>query len=186
MGFTLVEMLVVLGIVMLLAGALLGIGKYMTVRAQVQLCESQLEVIGTALEQYYEAYETFPAAASGYDWAALKTSINGTVIPESNLPVDGASSTALFYFLDQNVNSRKIIQALSGDLLTNKDRAGAILKLRPTGGAVDGSDDTDLPRFIDPWDQSIRYEYVSGGAFPRLTSAGPDKAFNTADDITSP
>ena len=52
-GFTLLEILVVVTVIIILAGSLIGIGKYMTVRAQIQLCESQVEVICTALEQYY-------------------------------------------------------------------------------------------------------------------------------------
>ncbi|MHC5083906.1 MAG: type II secretion system protein [Planctomycetota bacterium] len=180
-GFTLVEILVVLAVVMLLAGALLGVGKYITVRAQVQLCESQLEVISTALEQYYDDHETFPVAVlnEGHLIAALGGgTMSGTF---STVDIAASSSAALFYFLDKSVNSRKIIEALSGDLLTNKDGTGADLTIDLASG-----DTIDLVRFIDPWDMSIRYEYAAGAAFPKLTAAGPDKEFDTADDIKSP
>lgn len=182
-GFTLVEILVVLAVVMLLAGALLGVGKYITVRAQVQLCESQLEVISTALEQYYDDHGVFPFEADlTYSQLNLQADLIGSVSSGDFTGLDYApSSAALFYFLDKSVNSRKIIEALSGDLLTNKDGSGADLTIDLISG-----DTIDLVRFIDPWDMSIRYEYAAGAAFPKLTAAGPDKEFDTADDIKSP
>ncbi len=203
LGFTLIELLVVITTVLILTGTLLGVGKYLTIRASVQLCASQVEVICTALTQYYDDYEVFPFTTDtdgdgdsiddfgqpDYKIANLLVDLDHdpTDPPsptiETGAPLDeDASSIGLFYFLDSSPNSRKIIEALSGDLLTNKDGANVAITLRPN----DGSADVDLPRFVDPWGVSLRYEYLDGAAFPVLTSAGPDKEFTTtADNITS-
>ena len=44
-------------------------------------------------------------------------------------------------------------------------------------------DQADMPEIYDPWGTILDYRYVPGDSFPRLVSAGPDKVFNTADDI---
>jgi hypothetical protein len=97
--------------------------------------------------------------------------------------ISTASSTALFYFLDKHPPSRVIAEGISNSLVTNKDASGVDIKLEklPVGSGLF----VDLPRYVDPWGISIRYEYLPGAAFPVLTSAGPDKIFDTPDDITS-
>ena len=40
-------------------------------------------------------------------------------------------------------------------------------------------------RIYDPWGTVLDYTYISGDNFPKLTSAGPDKTFDTDDDITN-
>lgn len=40
-------------------------------------------------------------------------------------------------------------------------------------------------RLYDPWGTPLNYIYVPGDTFPELVSAGPDKTFGTADDISS-
>jgi type II secretory pathway pseudopilin PulG len=44
---------------------------------------------------------------------------------------------------------------------------------------------TNMPEIYDPWGTILDYKYVAGDNFPRLVSAGPDKTFGTADDITN-
>lgn len=44
----------------------------------------------------------------------------------------------------------------------------------------------DTPQEIyDPWGTVLDYAYVPGENFPELVSAGPDKLFGTADDISN-
>lgn len=194
-AFSLVEMLAVMAVILILAGVLLGVGKYMTVRASVDLTESELEVLATALQQYYDDYEglvavPFPfvtdgvtdADSSGYlldEYLGITPpySIQG-VIPSAQ---EFSSSSALFYFLDRNPNSRRIVEALMDSLISNKDASGAAIKI-----TIGSNPQIDLPRFIDAWGTSIRYEYLPGTAFPVLTSAGPDEQFDTSDDIVNP
>ncbi len=39
------------------------------------------------------------------------------------------------------------------------------------------------PQIYDPWGTLLNYRYITGNAYPKLISAGPDKKFGTADDI---
>lgn len=199
-GFSLVEMVVVLAVILILAGALLGVGKYLMIRASVDLTESQLEILATALQQYYDDFEAFPVtvkdynldgAVDEYDESHLESDLQGTVTPddavddliaaEEETPPASASSAALFYYLDKNPNSRKIVEALTDTLISSNDTSGQPIQvtLTATGQTI------SLPRFIDAWGTSIRYEYIDGTAFPTLTSAGPDTTFDTEDDIVN-
>jgi prepilin-type N-terminal cleavage/methylation domain-containing protein len=196
-AFSLVELIVVLAVILILAGTLLGVGKYLMVRANADLTASELEVIATALQQYYDDFGKFPfftmdntgayvtdADGSGFLLDEYMNIVGYTVfqgdipVPANDLGFD--SSAALFYFLDKNPNSRKIVEALTDSLISSKDTSGQSIQITLAAGQT-----IDLPRFIDPWGTSIRYEYIDGTAFPKLTSAGPDMTFGTPDDIVN-
>jgi len=198
------EVLVTVAVILILIGALIGTGSYVRTRAQIDLTRGLLEELSTALEEYYDnqtpkafPFDTPDTNLNGklgddYLQTHLEADLGGTVIPPappvlleekdgSSPPVivSTASSAALFYFLDKDPVSRGIASAVSNTLITNKDTAGVAIKI--TIGGVP----YDLPRYIDPWGTSIRYVYLAGTAFPTLTSAGPDKVFDTPDDVTS-
>ncbi len=42
-----------------------------------------------------------------------------------------------------------------------------------------------VPKICDPWGTVLDYYYAPDNQFPELMSAGPDKRFGTADDISS-
>jgi prepilin-type N-terminal cleavage/methylation domain-containing protein len=192
-AFTLIEMLMSLAIVLILAGVLVGMGRYMRTRALRQLTQSEIEVIVTALEQYYDQTKTFPFVADamfgkvGYTYADvpnLGTLSSGTteekIKDASGHYESNASSAALFYYLDHNANCRQIVAAISNGLITNKDAlTGQNTKIVVAGVTL------DLPRFVDAWGTALRYTYQTGDAFPVITSAGPDKNFDTAGDNLS-
>jgi len=193
-AFTLIEVLVSLTIILILAGALVGAGKYLRTRAERQLTRSAIEVICTALEQYYDQTTAFPVADVNFGWTGCTTQYTcvpnlGTVIggtteerQKNGVSFSNASSAALFYYLDHNKNCREIIGAISERLITNKDAlTGARLKVLVGAPPVE----VDLPRFVDAWRMSLRYVYSSGDAFPVIFSAGPDKKFDTKDDLSS-
>ena len=46
-------------------------------------------------------------------------------------------------------------------------------------------DNPDSSVILDPWGTMIDYRYKSGDTFPELVSAGPDRIFGTADDISN-
>ena len=190
-GMSLMELLVALAIILILISALVGIGSYVKTRASVDLTKGMLEVLSTSLEQYYADFNNFPFETNvAFDEVTFETTflpVVANVVPDGSLEetdgagitVSTASSAALFYFLDKNPSSRSIAGAVADSLVTNKDASGTPIKIDIGGMAY------DLPRYIDPWKMSIRYEYLTGTAFPVLTSAGPDKIFDTPDDITS-
>lgn len=205
-GFSTVELLTVIAILVVLASALLKIAKSVRTQAEEQLADGQIDIIVTALQQYYED-ETppqFPFTAdplapdkeefpvdSGldndpcYGQAELELTIeaaNGGVAVTFSAGNDDkyASSEGLFYFLDRSPNSSKIIDAMSSTLISNKDQSGTDLEMMIAGQPV------SLVRFIDPWGKSLRYTYVDGNTFPVIESAGVDGKFHTfGDNITS-
>ena len=210
-GFSLLEMIVVVATILILAGALLGVGKYIKIRAEIDLTRSELEVLATALQQYHDDFGDFPFdtdtdgdgdsfddSTGEFDYleADLLIDLDGMitsgVLPEHpavnlNPPPDttmmsSASSCALFYFLDKNPNSRKIVDALTGSLVTNKDASGTTA-IEFTFNVT--HETISLPRFVDAWGNSLRYEYLPGTAFPIVTSAGPDGVMDTPDDVSS-
>ena len=204
-GFSLMEVLVALAVVLILIGALVGAGSYVKTRANVDMTRGLIETLSTALEEYYgnQVPNAFPfdtpdtngngILGDDYFGADLLGDLSGTAIigilpghqaanpipPPDTIVVSSASSAALFYFLDRNPASRVVASAVPNALITNKDDGGTAIKI-DIGGT-----EYDLPRYIDPWEMSIRYVYLPGTAFPVLTSAGPDKVFDTPDDITS-
>ena len=191
-GFSLLEMVVVVATILILAGALLGVGKYVKIRAEIDLTKSGLEVLVTAMQQYYDDFGDFPITVKDftgdgsddlYDEFHLEYDLDGLVSPDDvidNLDDSAASSAALFYFLDRSPNSRKIAESLSDSLISNKDVSGTAIEFTFTAGGT-----IDLPRFVDAWGNSLRYEYLPGTAFPIVTSAGPDGVMDTPDDVSS-
>ncbi|RKY07207.1 MAG: hypothetical protein DRP56_06125 [Planctomycetota bacterium] len=200
-GMSLMELLVALAVILILIGTLIGVGSHVKTRANLDLTRAMLETLSTALAKYHSDFGDFPfdtdVDGDGdldvldiYLQSHLEADLGGTVSPVNSLQekdgngdwISTASSAALFYFLDKNPSSQTIAAAVPNSLITNKDDSGAAIQFTFTAPP---NNMIDLPRYIDPWKISIRYEYLTGTAFPVLTSAGPDKVFDTPDDITS-
>ena len=77
---------------------------------------------------------------------------------DSNYPTPSA---ALYGQLHSTPSSRKILEEISDSLIDQEHR------------------------IYDLWGMELDYSYVPGNNFPVITSAGPDKFFGTADDISS-
>lgn len=202
---SLMEVLVALATILILVGILVGVGSYVKTRADVDLTDGMLDVLCTALTQYYDNQvpQAFPFVTvkdydgdgiiDPYDQPHMEYDLQGTIsngtLPDHTgidplnsalkVSVSSASSAALFWFLDKDPSSRAIASAVDNSLITNKDENGVDIKIEINGTSY------DLLRYVDAWGTSIRYEYITGTAFPVLTSAGPDKIFDTSDDITS-
>lgn len=113
-----------------------------------------------------------------------------------------SSSSILYYFLSRVPECRKTLDRIDGSLITNKGSSGGDMKI-----IVDSKSGTQMYpffRIIDAWQNPLRYDYYdedyyydtsspvrflsmrkSIRTFPLITSAGPDKLFGTADDITN-
>ena len=90
--------------------------------------------------------------------------------PEKNLANAAAHSEYLYKELHLIPNSRKILEEISDSLIKHNVDTGTI---------------PPIPEIYDPWGTVLDYTYVPGDNFPELISAGPDKIFGTADDISS-
>lgn len=190
-GFSTVELLTVIAILVVLASALLKIAKGVRTQAEERLTSGQIDIVVTALQQYYDDnYDdndnhTFPFVADPcYMKTDLETDTGGTVDPASGAHEDEySSSEAMFYFLDRSPNSSKIISAMSNTLISSMDQSGNSLAITIGTGA--GAVTFNLVRFIDPWGKSLRYTYMADNAFPVIESAGVDGDFDTSGDNIS-
>ncbi len=78
------------------------------------------------------------------------------------------NSEILYEALYSRPGSRKILEKLNSSLIMDK------------GGMP------DMPEIYDPWGKVLDYRYDdSSNSYPELISAGPDKSFGNADDISS-
>jgi prepilin-type N-terminal cleavage/methylation domain-containing protein len=91
-----------------------------------------------------------------------------SVFPDPNKPPYLTHSAALYGQLQATPTSRKILENLDRSLVKNNPAATV-----------------DMPQIYDVWGTLLDYRYVPGETFPELVSAGPDRMFATADDISS-
>jgi type II secretory pathway pseudopilin PulG len=171
------EVLTVIAIIAVLVSLVLGLGKRIKTQAREDFCKSGINIINSALEEYYDQYTWFPFTA---DFAYAQANL--IALLDAEFGVTGsiagivedtyASSEALFYYLDQKCpNSRKLIDKLAISL---------------TAGGRQYDDGTvlhDLVRFVDPWGNALRYMYSAGDVFPVVVSVGADGIPGTSDDL---
>lgn len=146
-GLSLVEMLVVVGIVALLASLVLVITLRVENQSKERATANIFALLRTALQEYYEDTGRFPLQG------------------EKNHNMAAAHVGLLYGALNSVPASRQILKRV--------DSAFVIV------------DASTVTRIRDPWGTVLDYVYVSGAQFPELISAGADKKFGTADDISS-
>ncbi|MGB2865184.1 MAG: type II secretion system protein [Sedimentisphaerales bacterium] len=166
-GLSLVEMMIVVGVIALLATMVIGVASRIDTQAKEKGVESTFALLEGALEEYKEFDGEFPDE-----------------LPDGNFNSVAERAAAYSEYLYGELysipSSRKILEKVSDSLIKNEySPAGVLLN------------DT-YPEIYDPWQvnskefrRAIDYIYVAGDNFPRLISAGPDKIFGTADDISS-
>jgi prepilin-type N-terminal cleavage/methylation domain-containing protein len=196
-AFTLIEVMMAMAVILILAGAILTGGKYLKVRAECQLTQSAIEIIDTAMEQYYEQTKKFPPMVSCPDCSGNNP--DGTpqslmaVLPANAVIVIKGSPDSTFwrgatayYFLSRVPQSKAIMEGLAERMVSSKDSGGNGVQIGIQLVSGGPTDTYDWIRFVDAWGKSLNYEYQSGYSFPKITSAGPDKILGTDDDLKSP
>jgi len=148
-GLTLIEMLVVLGVITVLAGFVVALTARVENQSREKALDNAFALINSALREYYEVKGEFPAQ-SVPDASAAVLHIEEMLDRLRSVPA-----------------SRQVLDHVSAAAL--KDEAGV----------------AGLPELRDPWGTVLDYIYVPGDSFPELISAGRDKRFGTADDISS-
>lgn len=206
-GLTLVEMLVVVGIIALLATIVIGVASQIDRQGKERLAESTIAILAGALDEFQD-YEysymppyanfDFPLDCSGFPVDVLEQTLLGALgaasveITNHDTPecLKYSASEALYFFLNRVPESRKALDKIDGSLVTNVNDVGARIQI-----SIDGGPFSPLLRFVDPWGTTLRYDYYNESepdpilrekgkrTFPVLISAGPDKRFGTADDI---
>ncbi|NLH18154.1 MAG: type II secretion system protein [Phycisphaerae bacterium] len=204
-GFTLMELLVVAAIVMILASALVGVGRRLLTTAQEKLARSTIDIVVTAIEQYRSELNQFPmeylnsmprSVTPAFAQADLIAYLNDdlglirmvpakTVTISSSVENNNAVGECLYYFLNKLSASRRMIDTIADSQKTSFDTNGKPRQANYTNAT--GQEVTIvLIRLMDPWNSTLRYEFTPGTmSFPRITSAGPDRTFDTPDDLRS-
>ena len=202
-GVTLVEMLIVLAIIALLTSMVIGIAGRISNQSKEQLTRNTFALLNAALDQFRD-YEynyshtnysglKFPLDCNDFPVAALQTTLSNALGVASVLITSGthdpaySGSEALYFFLSRIPESRKTLDKIDGSLITNLNDDGESIDISIDGRVY------PLLRIIDPWGTTLRYDYydettldpAGKRTFPAITSAGPDRDFNTPDDITS-
>ncbi len=214
-GVTLVEMLIVVAIIALLASMVIGIAARIDNQGKEQLAKGTIAILTNALEQFRDygyrypgpdyADFVFPLDCNGLDVVAAlpilslqKTLCNALGATDvSIMPLDVlhkpeySGSEVLYFFLSKVPESRKTLDKIDSSLITNLsfDKLPMEIHIAFLGGTKV----YPLHRIIDPWGTTLHYDYYnelildpkSKRTFPVITSAGPDRIFGTADDITS-
>jgi prepilin-type N-terminal cleavage/methylation domain-containing protein len=110
-----------------------------------------------------------------------------------------SGSEVLYFILSQVPDCRETLNKIDKSLLTDNGANNGI----PITITIGASPPVPFTRIIDPWGTTLRYDYYpecvnyagpmlykdyrnsAKKTFPVITSAGPDKKFDTADDITN-
>jgi len=188
LGMTLAEVLVTLAIVLILVGVMSGVGVHLKKQSEIRLVESTLEVLETALGQYYADYGSYvPPVMSKEEFERAVCGSEGTVTFLEGEHLQGEegkaawSSEALYYFLNRSPAAAAVASSLLERMISSKDASGKPLVVEIACSSAE-SVRTNLIRFVDVWGMPIGY-MLAANELPILISAGPDKTFDTPDDI---
>jgi prepilin-type N-terminal cleavage/methylation domain-containing protein len=185
-AFTLIEVMIVMAVILILAGAMLTGGKYLKVRAERQLTQSAIEIIVTAMEQYYEQTKSFPPMINNEtELQAVLSASSVTVVGGGTLQNEFWRSSSAYYLLTRVPQSKAILESLSERLVSGKASNNIRVQLEIQMAASEPVKTYDWVCWVDAWGQLFRYTYSAGDVFPAITSAGPDKQFGTDDDLSS-
>jgi prepilin-type N-terminal cleavage/methylation domain-containing protein len=160
-GITLIELIVVVAIIAMMAAAVYVVRAPAEKKGNIELTQSTIELLCAALEQYHQFYNEFPdlngTVVSGYYTAECD---NG----------DPNNAEKLSYRLSLCPDAQKILNQINPRMMRDTDTDGIL-------------------EYIDGWGMEFNYEYIKDENeewnFPLITSAGPDREFDTGDDITS-
>jgi len=222
-GLTLVEILVVVGIIAILVSMAIVVTRRVENQSQENMLANTFAILESALGQFYDCgfrypspYEEFrfPLDCDGFGFRALQGTLaeatgatpvlitNHDEEAETN-PVkkieylEYSGCEVMYFFLSQIPEARQALSGISAALVTNKNMYGRDIQI-----VVGNRPAEPLLHVVDPWGKPLKYDYYYDGrepdrsvrlrnwlktrkTFPALVSAGPDKTFGTADDISS-
>lgn len=121
-GLTLIEMVIVVGIIALLATMIISLVSRFDNQAKEKGLESTFALLEGALQEYYEYWDTFPDPNRS---------------PDPNLPPYSTHSAALYGQLHSTPDSRKMLEEISESLIQKiPDDANNILQIHDPWGTV--------------------------------------------------
>ena len=186
-AFTLVETLIVVGIVAIMTAMIVKLTTRFDNQTKEHLAATTFTMLETALDQYrqfgyryrdysrytgtdepefYRALE-FPPDCNGFSESKLENTIEKALdILVSSVSIEGthdpnySSTEAMCFFLSQVPESRKTLEKIDRSMLTNEDEGEA----GGGGRTIKINNDADareypLWRVEDPWGTPLRYDY---------------------------
>ena len=184
-GLTLIEMLIVVAIVVILTTMVIGLAGRVNDQSKERLTKSTIAILTAALRQFHD-YEyryphpnyfdlKFPLDCNDILDNDLMNALGTTVLPTGGY----LKSDVWYFFLSRVPTSQKTLDKIDESL-------------KQTTNIFFNGKDYPLLRILDPWKTPLQYRYYYNyivpkdkWTFPVITSAGPDKQFGTADDISS-
>lgn len=207
-GFTLIEVIVVLAVLGVLLGTAMPLASAVIEGDRRQEVRGELAAIGVALDTYYFEHASFPASLTANDFLGvhLQAGVGGTSTTDPfaagagyRYTVNNATNVATVYSLGENGVDDG---AGAEEYLVNVDAASpgwrrtwmrlhlaveVLANHVEAGGSVSGSWPSVRAAIglgatydFDGWGTTLQWTDTSF----TLSSAGPDRTFGTADDIT--
>ncbi len=146
-GFTLVELLIVIGIIVVLMGLLVAVGSGLRQRAKEKKTEALLKRIELALANYHSSMGEYPP--DGMDSKVVTA--NGTRI---------ASAAALTYAIIRPLERRRRLP--NGDFRVI-GTSEPLLAFSESELTPKLEDDELAREIVDPWGQPLHYDNLEGG-----------------------
>jgi len=210
-GFTLIEIMVVILVILVLSGMLLKLSGIIRDRSQTAQATADLQNIQHALNEYYAEYGIYPPTSETtyvYEDASKQPpSLRDSEAPitaddigykyglyahlyERNMPVEYTDELGEKH----DAQKRDYNRDTERDVNAKKRWAHYLKDVGTTGGSQAKSSDFggDLQTYTnasitisDPWGKEYKYESHDPYQDYRLWSFGPDKGNGTTDDITN-
>lgn len=146
-GFTMVELLVTISIIVTLMALLMASAAGWRARADRAKAESQLQMIQLALENYHSKIGSFPP--DGFD-REVRTP-DGTLL---------YSAAALTYALEEPL----VVTELLPNGKLREHRTDEVILTFDEGDLFVDPDDPQAREVVDPWDNAFHYDSLAGGA----------------------
>ena len=162
-GFTLIEVLAVVMVILLLAGIMLGVSNYVQKTVAISTTKAQLTAIGAALEMYKADWGFYPPTGLGRI---------------SNSGVNESSNNATLYFALSPANSYGNTNCASTNCIYTIVRQGRKTYLKFSAAQIQTNPTTALPNICDPWGTPFNY-YCSPGTAYAVLNNFPDPVTGT-------
>lgn len=160
-GMTLLELLIVIGIITIMASMIFIATRSGWVDANTKLTQHTISMIDGALEDYREN-NTSGLSFPNPDALATIADFNS---PLNLYQYETSHSASLYAQLNMVPDVRKVLERFDNSQI-NLEKAL-----------------NKYPIFFDAWGTVLDYRYVAGvNSFPVIVSAGPDKDFTKTDD----